>query len=270
MPKRRARRKKPLKLKLKKKTVYTIFSLGFFLVGILIFIALIHQSDSTMVVNNWTKDKFGALAILFPFALFFFGFLFTRLKMYLSQVNVTVGYMLIFLSLLGLTKSGVIGQQIFSILQQIITTPGADLVFISGLLVGTIVFFDTSIDEIVEMLTHIGDTFNKLIPRKLFSLLKSDKSLLNKSKPLTIKGGQQKEDIIQPLKENPPPPLKKDQEILPDKLVSNLLSGTTSGVWEYPSPSLLSDDPGVKADRGDVNKIASTIERTLQSFGLDT
>ena len=271
MPKRRARRKKPFKLKLRKKTIYTIFSVGFFLVGILTLIATIHTSDSTVVVNNWLKENFGSLAILFPFALFFLGFLFMRLKIYLSQVNVTVGYLLISASLLGLTRSGAVGQQIFSILQQIITTPGADLVFIGGLLVGTIVFFDTSIDEIVEMLTNIGETFNKLIPRKLFSAMKTDKSSLNKNKPLTIKGGQHKEEIIQPLKENPPPPqIKKDQEILPDKLVSNLLGGTTIGVWEYPSPSLLSEDPGMKADRGDVNKIASTIEKTLQSFGIDT
>src|SRR5580692_2428068 len=114
MPKRRASRKKPLKLKLKKKTVYTIFSLGFFLVGILFLISIIHQSDSTMIMSNWAGDKFGSLAILFPLALFLFGFLFMRLKMYLSQVNVTVGFILIFLSLIGLTKSGSIGQEIFS------------------------------------------------------------------------------------------------------------------------------------------------------------
>jgi len=274
MPKRRrVSRKKPLKLKLKKKTVYTIFSLGFFLVGALFLISAIHQSDSTLIFSNWSTDKFGSLAILFPLALFFFGFLFMRLKMYLSQANVTVGYMLIFLSLLGLIKSGTFGQEIFSILQDIITTPGAELVFIGGLLVGTIVFFDTSIDEILEMFSNIGDTFNRLIPRKLFSSAKSDKSVLNKNKPLTIKGGQ-KEDIIQPLKENPPPPTsvtpKKDIEYLPDKLVSNILSGTTEGVWEYPSPSLLSEDQGAKAERGDVNKIATTIEKTLQSFGVDT
>src|SRR5215469_6308755 len=171
MPKKRVKRKKPLKLKLKKKTVYTIFSLGFFLVGLL----------------------------------------FLRLKMYLSQVNVTVGYVLIFVSLLGITRSGAIGQQIFSILQEIITTPGADLVFIGGLLVGTIVFFDTSIDEILEMLGNIRDTFDRLIPRKLFSTVKSDKSLLQKNKPLTIKGAAKvEEEEIKPLKENlPPPPSKK-------------------------------------------------------------
>ena len=225
-----------------------------------------------MIINSWMNDKFGQLGILFPFALFFFAFLFLRLKMYLSQVNVTVGFLLIFLSLLGLTKSGVYGQGLFSILKEIITVPGADLVFIGGLLVGTIVFFDTSIDEILEMLGNIGETMNKLIPRKLFSGGNSEKSLLNKNKPLTIKGGQKEEPIPQ-LKENTPPqpqPKKGDHEILPDKLVSNLLSGTTSGVWEYPSPSLLSEDPGAKADRGDVKKTADTIEKTLQSFGIDT
>ena len=273
MPKRRSSRKKPLKLKLKKKTVYTIFSLGFFLVGALTLLASIHSSDSTIIVSNWLHDKFGSLGILFPLALFFFGFLFLRLKMYLSQVNVTVGYMLIFISLIGITKSGVVGQEIYSILEQIITPAGADLVFIGGLLVGAIVFFDTSIDEIVEMLGNIGETFNRLIPRKLFAGSKNDKTSLDKSKPLAIKGGvQPKEEMIQPLKENapPPPPKKGEKEILPDQLVSNLLGGTTSGVWEYPSPSILSDDQTKKADRGDVNKIASTIEKTLQSFGVES
>lgn len=267
MPSKRARRKKPFKLKLKKKTVYTIFSLGLFLTGLLFLIATIHKSESTMVFNTMLTDKFGALAILLPFALFFFGFLFLRLKMYLSQVNVTVGYLVIFISLIGLTKSGSIGHEIFTILQEIITTPGADLVFIGGLLVGTIVFFDTSLDEILEMFSNIRETLDKLIPRKLFSSFKKEKSLLSKNKPMTIKSGP-KEDVIQPLKENLPPP-KKGQELLPEKLVSNMLAGT-GGVWEYPSPSLLSQDPGMKADRGDVNKTASTIEKTLQSFGIDT
>ncbi|HSX09052.1 MAG TPA: DNA translocase FtsK, partial [Candidatus Saccharimonadales bacterium] len=141
-----------------------------------------------------------------------------------------------------------------------------------GLLVGTIVFFDTSIDEILEMLGSIRETFGRLIPTKLFSSDKSEKPSLNKGKPLTIKGAQpQKEEVIQPLKENlPPPPPKKDQEILPEKLVSNLLSGANGGVWEYPSPSLLSEEQGKKAERGDVNKIATTIEKTLQSFGVES
>src|SRR4029079_7773834 len=49
-------------------------------------------------------------------------------------------------------------------------------------------------------------------------------------------------------------------------LVTNILE--TGGVWDYPPLSLLSDTPGQKAERGDIKKIASTIEKTLQSFGI--
>jgi S-DNA-T family DNA segregation ATPase FtsK/SpoIIIE len=215
-------------------------------------------------------DKFGGLAFLVSFALFFFGFLLLRLKIYFSQINVTVGYLVIFISLLGLTKSGEIGKQIFTILQEIITTPGADLVFIGGLLVGTIVFFDTSLDEILTMFSHIGETFNKIIPRKLFSGLKKEKSVLDKNKPMKIKGGA-KEDVIEPLKENLPLqlPKQKEEALLPAQLVSNM-TGHAGGVWEYPSTALLSEDPGKKAERGDVKKTASTIENTLKSFGIET
>ena len=272
MPGKRSHRKKAFKLKLKKKTIYNIFSLGFFLAGILFAIIVLNKSESTASASMKLTSMFGSLAILFPIALIFFGFLFLRMKMYLSQLNVTVGYMLIFISLIGLTKSGSVGAQIYRVLEEIITIPGANLVFIGGLLVGSIVFFDTSIDEILQALAGIRDAFDRLIPRSLFSLFKRDKSTLSKNKPLTIKGGQkEKEDEIAPIKQNLPPPPKKDQkELLPDQLVTNVLSGTAPGVWEYPSPSLLSADPGKKAERGDVNKTASTIENTLQSFGIDT
>jgi S-DNA-T family DNA segregation ATPase FtsK/SpoIIIE len=43
---------------------------------------------------------------------------------------------------------------------------------------------------------------------------------------------------------------------------------TDMTLWEYPPLSLLSDGPGQKADRGDMRKNASTIEKTLESFGI--
>ncbi|HSX09138.1 MAG TPA: DNA translocase FtsK [Candidatus Saccharimonadales bacterium] len=42
-----------------------------------------------------------------------------------------------------------------------------------------------------------------------------------------------------------------------------------SAVWEYPPLSLLSDVVGEKAQRGDIKSIASTIEKTLKSFGVE-
>lgn len=274
MPGKRSHRRKPLKLKLKKNTVYTIFSISFFIAGLLMLLAIVSTSETTATPNAKLKELFGELALLFPFVLFFFGFLFLRMKMYLSRVNVTVGYLLIFVSLLGLTHSGIVGQELFRILMEILSVPGANIVFIGGLLVGSLVFFDTSIDEIMSALGGINAGIARIIPRTLFTGLKRSKSMGLKNKQLTIKNGQKDEPDV-PVKSQPaviaPSPIetKKEPEILPEKMVSNILASAAPGVWEYPSPSLLSGDAGAKAERGDVKKIASTIENTLQSFGID-
>lgn len=273
MPKRRSGRRKPFKLKLKKKTIYTIFGIGSFIVGAFLLLSFTQSGDSATALYAMLVEKFGGLAFFVPFIFFFLGFLFLHLKFYLSRLNVTIGYLLLFVSLLSITRSGTIGSQIFTILEEILTTAGADIVFIGGLLVGCIVFFDTSIDEVIQAFGAIGSTFNKLIPRSLFAGRGDNaKSVLDKTKPITIKGGAQaKEEAVVPTKAviHQAQPQKKEQEILPEKLVTNMLGQGAAGVWEYPSLSLLSDNPGKKAERGDINKIAATIEKTLQSFGID-
>ncbi len=267
MPRRRA---KLFKLKLKKKTVYTLFAIASFLVTVICLLSFSKRVGAVLYFNQILNGLFGSLAFLFPLVFFFIGFLFINSKrLYLSRLNVTLGYILFFFSLLSLTRSGVIGQQIFFVLAEIISPRGADIVFIGGLLVGIIVFFDTSLDEILEGLVVIGKTFKRLIPYSVFA--SRPKPLINRNKPMTIKGAQDQKQDIPPLKTNQPPPVihKKAPEILPDKLVSNVLSQTVHGVWEYPSLSLLSEVSGHKADRGDINKSASTIEKTLESFGVE-
>ncbi len=195
-------------------------------------------------------------------------------KFYLSRLNVTIGYALVFLSIIALMKSGSVGQQLFQILSDLLTNKGADVVYIFGILVGCIVFFDTSIDEVFQGLGTVGKTFNRLIPRNIFSGLKKDKPAFNRNKPITIKGGQQSKEDSAPLAVKAPPPIihkkEKEPEVLPEKLVTNMLANAGGpGVWEYPPVSLLSDNPGAKAERGDIKKVASTIEKTLESFGVD-
>lgn len=267
MPRRRA---KPFKLKLKKKTIYTLFAIGCFLAASILLLSFSKRGPASLAINLTLIDKFGSLAFMFPLAFVFLGFLFLHMKrVYLSRLNVSLGYILFFVSLLSLTRTGVIGKEIFSIFAEILSPRGADVVFISGLFVGIIVFFDTSVDEIFEWLIAIGSTLKRLFPRTLF--LSKPKTLLNRNKPITIKGGQERKEEIPPLKEETKPPVihKKEPELLPDKLVSNVLSQTIHGVWEYPSLSLLSEISAHKADRGDIKKTASTIEKTLDSFGID-
>ena len=173
MPRRRGRgRRKSFKLKLKKKTIYTIFGIGFFLTGIFLLISFFNPNEATAFIPLQLNEKFGAGAFFAPFVLIFLGFLFLNLKFYLSRINVALGYILIFISFISLLKTGVVGSKIFTILEDIISKPGANTVFIAGLLVGSIVFFDTTIDEIFQGIGAVFSTINKLIPRKIFTVFR--------------------------------------------------------------------------------------------------
>ena len=130
MPGKRGHRRKALKLKLKKNTVYTIFGVGFLMTATLLILAYFQQDESSLRVISVLHEKFGSLSFLLPIALIFVGFLFLRLRFYLSQLNVSIGFILLFVCLVGLTRSGTIGAQIYQILEEILTRPAANLVFI--------------------------------------------------------------------------------------------------------------------------------------------
>ncbi|HUD44226.1 MAG TPA: DNA translocase FtsK [Patescibacteria group bacterium] len=272
MARRRGSRKK-FKLKLRKNTVYTLFALGFFLVAGLCFLSFSKSGSALTLINTILASKFGGVAFFFPFVLLFFGFLFLHLRMYLSKVNVSVGYLLFFICLLALSKSGEIGLAMFQIVEDILSKAGADIVYVVGLFVGIIVFFDTSIDELAQVFSTILKNSYRIFPIGLFKGGQSkNMGGLQHGKPMTIKGGAKVmpvSAIEQDTAEKHPNIQinKKNPEILSDMLVSNALAG--NGVWEYPPLSLLSDDPGKKADRGDIKQIASVIEKTLQSFGVE-
>lgn len=272
--KRRPTRRRAGRVKLKKNTIYTLFSVGLFLAFGLLLLSFTKNGDSAVAINEMLNEKFGGTAFLVPFVLFFFAFYVLHLKkFFLSQANVAFGFLVFFISLLGLTKSGSMGAGMFQILEGILTTIGADLVFITGLVVGNVVFFDTSVDEIFQFLRTMGNNMHRLLPLSLFRREgKEDKgSNLDRSKPMAIKGGQKNEPAPLPLKNSPAPVInkKEQEELISAKLVTNVLSDTGNGIWEYPPLSLLNENPGAKADRGDINKIAKKIEETLQSFGVD-
>ncbi len=272
--KKRGRRKRSM-LVLKKGTVYSIFAVLFLSISGLSIISFISSGPTPERINTLLAEVFGATALLAVLVPLFFGFYALRIKkFYLSRPNVAIGYLLFFISLAGLTKGGELGIGLFSLLSEMLGRLLSDLIFIAGVLIGNVVFFDTSIDEIVQALSTIVRTMQKLIPVKTLSNIKNSAkipSVLDRSKPMAIKGGQ---------KDHASPVLataiaqnslhdKKSGDILSDKLTTNMLDNTSPGIWEYPSLSLLSDSPGQKAERGDINKIASVIEKTLSSFGVE-
>lgn len=264
MPKRArsTRSRKRLKVKLRKNTVYNIFGIGFLLFSLLCAFSYIGSSDSFVLINSFLTESFGGLSFLFPLFLFFVGMYFLHLKMFISRPNVAVGFGLLFLSVLGLSKAGSVGFEVSLMLSDILSLAGANLVFLAGFIIGVIVFFDTSVDEVMQGVSLAGQTLKKLVPTAFFAG-KTDTGF-DKNREFMIKGGVQKDLNI-----NSPKSITqaKKEELLPDSLVSNTLSG--NDIWEYPPLSILNEDPGQKADRGDIKKIASIIEKTLSSFGVE-
>lgn len=270
--KRRTVRRKRGAMKLKKNTVYNLFAVGLFVVSALLFLSFTKNGASAIAINDLLVSRFGAMAFFTPFVALFFAFYLLHLKkFFLSQPNVAFGFLVFFISFLGLLETGGIGSGMAKILEEMLTPIGADLVFIAGSIVGTIVFFDTSMDEIFEFLGTMKDNMYRLFPTKLFQREpKSEKTQFDRNKPLMIKGGGVKDVAPAPVKDIPAPKInqKAPEELISDKLVSNVLSDTGNGIWEYPPLSLLNEAPGAKAERGDINKIARRIEDTLQNFGV--
>ncbi len=261
------RRRRSVKFKLKKETIYTIFALGLFLAGVLSFLSFVNGEGAFLTMHTSLQYYFGWTAFLFPFCLFFFAFLLLRLKMFLSRPNIAIGFSIFLVALAAITKSGIIGETLFLTVAETLTDIGSFLVFLIGLFVGVIVFFDTSVDELVQIGSAIADTANRLFPKDFTSFFKKDnKGLIVRDKPMAIKGGGKDLGQTSLRDANSPPVVKKESVILADTLVANQL--LKNGIWEYPPLSLLSESSGQKADTGDVKKIATVIEKTLQSFGI--
>src|SRR3989344_5946765 len=150
MARRKSYRRGKLKFKLKKGTIYSIFSFGFIVLGVILLLSFTKNGSSFILMNNLLDRYFGKVALFFPFVLIFFGFLFLRLKLFVSKANISIGFVLFFVSLDALLKGGLVGRELFNIIAGILTDFGATLVYLAGVFVGLIVFFNTSVDEIVE------------------------------------------------------------------------------------------------------------------------
>ena len=246
------------KLKLKKKTIYTIFGFGQIAFGILLFLSFLGNGPSFEFINSSLTQYFGAFSFFLSIVFILLGFLFFKMKFVLSRPNVAIGFLIVYGSALTLFKSGYIGGLLFTNIADVITPLGTFLVCITGLFIGLVVLFDTSVDEIFKGLLAIKKTGGKILPLGFFKKSKDPLS----SKQMTIKESQFNNRGPAIVANS----VKKDESLISEKLVSNTLSSGL--IWEYPPLDLLSENEGGKADRGDVKETAGVIERTLQSFGI--
>ena len=253
----KGRRKQAFKLKLPKETVYTLSSTGLILVGALIMVSLSRQSPFLLIIFNYFSALFGWGIFLLPFLFVAAGLMLTRLKWRVTKPNVFIGSLILLFSAVSLTRAGSVGRELWDTLAELIFTTGAALVLTAGIFVSFVIIFETSLEDV---LLWLSATTQKL--KNLFGLLGQarPRPQLNEGEPeFTVKGldsgGQEALAPVPELKLDAPKP-------------SPPVPGSQQKMWHYPPLTLLSEDKGAKADRGDVKQTPAIIEETLESFGI--
>lgn len=265
----RGRRKRPFYLKLKKETLHTIASVVLIAVGALIMLSFSRQGRLLTPIYDFLIPRFGWGTLFLPFIFMASGLMLTKLNWKICQPNVLVGACLVFISLVGLTRAGEVGFQIKQNIAVLITSLGAFLILSGGVFIGFVILFETSFEDIFVF---------------IFEKLKRIKERILKTRRGLERGRgflfQRKEGVIEEaITEKRAAEIKKEIQPSASRLAEKRERGTqleisqgipaaSKRVWEYPPLTLLSNEPGGKADRGDVKKNAGVIERTLDSFGI--
>ncbi|MBI4099572.1 DNA translocase FtsK [Candidatus Microgenomates bacterium] len=271
----RYRSRSLFKFKLRKQTIYSIFSIGFLgLAGLILVAAFLPEGKILGKVNDLFRLYFGWGRVLFAVTLLQLTLLFSRVKIGFSKPNAIAGYFFLLAALLGMSSAGSLGTLVFGTIYTLI--PVSLVVFFILLLVallGATLLFNLSLGEAIAI---VGDVVKGItgFGQKFFQLGK-------KAAPVFVKDSlvknldTAKPRILEPEKpvmENLSKPVPNTSAVtipagqLDAKIIQN--EAGEAKIWEYPPISLLSDASGGKADRGDIKQNASIIEKTLESFGI--
>ncbi len=249
--------KRGFKLKLKRETVFSISQIFFFALAGLILISFSRQGAILLKFNDLLITYFSWSSIFLPFIFLSFAFLVSKTKFVLGQPNVIVGGLLLFISIMSIGKAGVVGLNAWEGISALVTGVGAGIILVGTSLVGIIVLFNTSIQQVFKTISE---------------MLKSAGIYVYGQKPMVIGGkpALSKSSFQMPMANNKPITVPTNPELpkepLEQKLVSNIPG--EEKIWKYPSIDLLMEASGGKADRGDIKGNAGIIEKTLESFGI--
>ena len=236
MPRRRRGfLKSSFNLKLKKHTLVSIAQILCFAIAGLIIVSFSRQGFILNSLNSALVLRFSWTALFIPFFLIVSGMMMSRLKTPLNQPAVLLGSVLFALCAAALTRAGSFGDQIWQAIAVLITGIGAAMVFFGGMVIGILVFFNTSLDRVIAFFISLLVGFRHRIlgttPASSFNLAKNIKVSGVASSP-----GAGKPTLPIPVKEVA---IAAPAVNLPGQ----------AGVWDYPPLSLVSDTHGGKADR---------------------
>lgn len=252
------------RLHLKKEALFSISYIFLFLLAFLIILSFTREGVYLFKLNNFLFEWLGWGTVFLVFFLFLSGLMLTRIRVPWNEAGVLVGGSLFSVSVMGLAKSGLAGNEIFNMLAYLITPVGTYIVLVASSLIGFVVFFNTSFDQAILFVINIFKPLGGLLggnKKDTPQFIQGRPSIVGKNAVVTTR--QENQPVI---KEPSRMIDLREPEELPDNATN--IPGAQSTVWSYPPLNLLEDHSGGKADRGDIKENAATIERTLDSFGI--
>jgi S-DNA-T family DNA segregation ATPase FtsK/SpoIIIE len=286
---RRKKRKLP-KLKIRPETTYSIVAVLLMALGVLVIISFTGQGQILQWLNEFLRNKLGLGILFLPFVFISGGLVMLQTKWAWSKPNVLLGTLFLMLGVMGMSRSGQVGELTFLNLAKLISPWGSYLLFLVSVVTGALIISQFSIAEILEMM---GKAWKPKVDElevdaeqpELDFEEKGEKKKSGLKLPFGKKGKKDfkvnKNDYEQEA-EDAKNALAVSKQDIPKLEVTNGKSksavdslpdegsttNTTPMVWDYPPLSLLSNKSGGEADRGDVNQNADVIEDTLDSFGI--
>jgi len=295
-----SRRRRLFKLKLNEKSIRSIFSVVLFLGAVFFIISYFSPTIISTAFFPNIEYFLGKASILLPVLLILLALNLSDIKWALAESRILLGFALIFFGFLGLLglfsfdNGGWLGRKEAFLLSQILTGLGAFFVFLGAFLGAILLIFNSSLEGLVAFLSSI------ILPLQNFIKAKDDKDNLGQAektikkeeallkakesaeeKPIKIKGLDPSFEVIDEdfevkirsasLEAQPgfAEALRQGEqsELTPEKTVfAKRVNESTA--FALPSFSILPDNPPSSADRGDIKKNAATIEKTLESFGI--
>ncbi len=284
----RKRKRAPLKLIIKKETIYSLASLVLIVLGILVMVSFSRQGMILSFINEYLVTSFGLAMLFLPFIFISSGLVLFQTDLAWTRPHVLLGTVLMMIGFMGVTKSGDVGLNTFTSLSLLVSPYGANAVFVGFLVSGIFVMSQLSFGEVVHFFAQFmpqpqykPTAAENLLEAKKgggFNMPKLDLNFGRKEPAYNVNDSE--------AEKNDDKSKKKGKDDDDEKAVAHIkkipldgshlngISSTTAQnddkaqIWEYPPLSLLSDKGGGEANRGDVKANAEIIERTLGSFGI--
>jgi S-DNA-T family DNA segregation ATPase FtsK/SpoIIIE len=286
MPRKKGRRRSPFKFKLKKDTIYSLVSLLLWFIGASIIISFSGQGVILGKMQTTLQNTFGLTTLILPFIFILAGLMLSQVGWRTAKPNVFFGSIIFFFGVLGFFKAGTAGDQIFTNFAVLLQPIGAMTLLVFITLAGTFIMTEASLDQILTKIRNFMGKFAVLfrLPGHSGSKLAFD----NMPRQIKFHESQVEEEeemasephsSHQPAAAGIKPNVSTQIATVPVAANTMPLTATTAPqlnqnnpnqhkVWRSPPLDLLNTSHGGKADRGDMNANARTIEDTLDSFGI--